>query len=705
MQDKARKRKKPARRAPRRDAAFDTALTAETFRLFFDEAPDYCYVISPQGTILDVNTTALQALRYTKDELVGRPVLSLYSPDSADKAKGLFRKWRTTGVLVNEELTVLTKDGTARVVLLSVHALRKPDGGLLHSVSVQRDVTDLKHRQRTEREALEHAVTDSETKYRTLIEHLPAITYTAALNASGSRSYVSPQVESILGYSPAAYIDNPDIWRESLHPDDRPRVLQVLSHTHATGEPLAIEYRIRSRDDQFVWVRDEAGVVRDAEGRPLYLQGVMLDITAHRRANQELRRNYEVQQAINALLRLSLEEIPLDALLQRALGLVLALPWLAVEARGCVFLAEQATGGLTLIAHQGLPDSVLKQCASLPPGKCLCGRAASTGALLFATHEDENHELCCAGLGPHGHYCVPLRFGNRVYGVLTTYVASGMERTASEENFLSLAAHTLAAIVMRKRAKEEIRTYQSELRALAAKLVLAEESERKRLATALHDSLGQNLALIKIRLGVLGEQYGPGPASKALAEIRETFSAGIEQLRTLTFELSPPMLYELGLVPALEWLGERFEKQHGVRFTIQAPAEHPRPDDVVGVLLFQSVAELLRNVAKHAGAQHVTIGITGADARVRITVRDDGRGFDAAALRPYAYENQSFGIFSIRERMRHIGGGFEMAAQPGRGTTVTLDAPLRLAARTAGARDGGNDDGSDTARGRSPHDA
>jgi PAS domain S-box-containing protein len=135
-----------------------------------------------------------------------------------------------------------------------------------------------------ERLQAEESLRQSEIKYRTLVEHIPAITYVAALDPSSTTAYVSPQVQVILGFSPADYQADPDIWKKQLHPDDRERVLAEVTRCHATGKPFASEYRMLSRDGRVVWFRDAAWVVKDADGKPLFLQGVMLDITERRQA-------------------------------------------------------------------------------------------------------------------------------------------------------------------------------------------------------------------------------------------------------------------------------------------------------------------------------------------------------------------------------------------------------------------------------------
>jgi len=138
-------------------------------------------------------------------------------------------------------------------------------------------------------ERAQEAVRESEAKYRTLVEQLPAVTYVAALDETSTTLYISPQIEPMLGFSTAEYAADPDIWRQQLHPDDRERVLAQVAQSRATGEPFNSEYRMVTRDGQVVWFHDQAKLVRDEGGNPLFLQGVMLDITERRQAEQAVR--------------------------------------------------------------------------------------------------------------------------------------------------------------------------------------------------------------------------------------------------------------------------------------------------------------------------------------------------------------------------------------------------------------------------------
>jgi PAS domain S-box-containing protein len=146
----------------------------------------------------------------------------------------------------------------------------------------------------TEKKEAERNLEEAEDRLRTLVEHVPAITYTGEVGGDRALAYVSPQIEEVLGYSPREVMADPDHWTKMLHPHDKRWVLAEDRRTGETGGPLALEYRMFARNGRVVWLRDEATLVRDEEGNPLHWQGFMLDITKRKKAEERLRESEEL---------------------------------------------------------------------------------------------------------------------------------------------------------------------------------------------------------------------------------------------------------------------------------------------------------------------------------------------------------------------------------------------------------------------------
>lgn len=234
-------------------------------------------------------------------------------------------------------------------------------------------------------------------------------------------------------------------------------------------------------------------------------------------------------------------------------------------------------------------------------------------------------------------------------------------------------------VTERVRAAAELVSYQQELSTLAAELSLAEERERRRIAGELHDRLGQSLAFARIGLSRLARSVRAAEPARQLDTIATVLEQTIQDVRSLTFQISPPLLYEVGLEAALESLGERFQAEHGFQVAFHDDGE-PKPlDGEISVTLYQVVRELLVNSAKHAAARRVTIGISKQCDTVELRVEDDGCGFQTANDPQRREKKGSFGLFNIRQRIGHLGGEIRIDSVVGTGTRVTVTVPASVA--------------------------
>jgi GAF domain-containing protein len=171
----------------------------------------------------------------------------------------------------------------------------------------------------------------------------------------------------------------------------------------------------------------------------------------------EVEQNLLIQQALNAILRIALEPISLDEQMHRVLGLILQLPWLALEGKGCIYLADEGAKVLVRKAQVGMPAGAPSACARVPFGTCLCGRAVVAREIVFARGLDARHTICYPGIVPHGHYCVPICSGGRRLGLLVLYVREGHRRSPTEERFLRAVADVLAGVIEHQRTQQRLR--------------------------------------------------------------------------------------------------------------------------------------------------------------------------------------------------------------------------------------------------------
>ncbi len=247
------------------------------------------------------------------------------------------------------------------------------------------------------------------------------------------------------------------------------------------------------------------------------------------------------------------------------------------------------------------------------------------------------------------------------------------ERTAA---LIAANEQLTREVTVRRQAEAERIRYQERLRSLAAELSLAEQRERRHLASALHDNLGQLLAFASIKLHSLEHSPTPAAASDEVAHLRRLIEQAQAYTSSLTFELSPPILYDLGFEAAVEWLADLFQREHGLSVRVEDDALPKRLEDDVRATLFQAVRELLTNVVKHARASSARVSLARGEGEIRVEVEDDGVGFDPSAPERHERRGSGFGLFSLRERLSYIGGSLQLDSRPGEGTRVTLIAPV-----------------------------
>ncbi len=209
-------------------------------------------------------------------------------------------------------------------------------------------------------------------------------------------------------------------------------------------------------------------------------------------------------------------------------------------------------------------------------------------------------------------------------------------------------------------------------------MILIEERERRRIASELHDQIGQNLALCKLKVAAMEKNLAADEGMKGeMAAVRRLLECSIQDARSLIFDLSPPILYELGLQAALEWLAERIQEQFHVPVEFESRIGDLELDNDRQVILFQVVRELLVNVGKHSRASQAKVILSLEKPFLKIQVNDDGVGFDASRIFGPREPHGGFGFFSMRERLNYLGGRLEVKSKPGQGSQIILTVPQK----------------------------
>jgi PAS domain S-box-containing protein len=536
--------------------------------------------------------------------------------------------------------TVLTKEGKRPIQVTTIPFQNEEGEWLFAEVNI--DIT--------ERKQAEEALRSSERRLADIINFLPDPTL--VIDRQGRVIAWNQAVEEMTGVKAAEMLGKGD-YEHALpfYGERRPILIDLVLEPDKTAErpyrviaqdpdTLVAEIYIPSfRGGAYLW--GKARPLYDSQGNIAGAIESIRDITTVKRAEEALREREHKFRGI-------FEYSPIGIQLYDSEGRLLDVNQACLDMFGVTDASE--VKGFNLFCDPNLPEESKRR---LRAGEMV------SEELVFDFHKIR--EL--------GLYRTT-RTGTRYYFAHITPLS--WTETRSRDGYLV----QVQDITERKLAERHLYQYQRQLRSLASELTLTEERERRHLATDLHDSIGQALAISKLKLDAVLNDRMPDGLAKEIKEVCTLIAQTIQHTRSLTFALSPPILYELGLEPALESLVQQMERRCGLRIAL-IDDHQPKPlSQDLAVLLFRAVQELVINIIKHGHTRQARI-VVGKDAEcIRIAVEDYGVGFDVSTIESRDDAEAGFGLFSIRERLGHLGGRVEVQSTPGQGTRVILVAPL-----------------------------
>ena len=265
------------------------------FHSVIESLPDAIVVVDGEGLIRLINEQTEKMFGYRRAETYGWPIELLvpkrFRAGHVQQRDSYLANPRVRPMGVTLDLFGRRKNGSEFPVEISLSPIETESGNLVASTI----------RDTTQKKKAEAQLNEAEERYRALVEEIPAVTFMASLDGGKQQLYVSPQIEQLLGFSQKEWSENPILWYSQLHPEDQTRWHMEFARTCSTGEHFLSEYRFIARDGSVVWVHGEAKMVRDAHGRPLFLQGVAFDITDRKNAEETLRKaNDELEQQVAA---------------------------------------------------------------------------------------------------------------------------------------------------------------------------------------------------------------------------------------------------------------------------------------------------------------------------------------------------------------------------------------------------------------------
>ncbi len=297
----------------------------------------------------------------------------------------------------------------------------------------------------------------AEELFQTICNYSPVGVY---IVSDRKFQFVSPQFEKSTGYRKDQLLGTYPL--NMVLPEDRDLVRENAVKMLKGQRSAPYEYRLVNALGETNWIMETLAPI-DYQGKRATL-GNWMDITKHKQAENEIQRNYDTQLVINEILNMSLEDLPLETILQRSLELVLSIPWLTLQQKGAIFLVEDEPNVLVMKTQYKLAEPLLKACAKVTFDTCLCGRAALTHETQFADCIDERHGIRYEGIAEHGHYCVPIISYGKILGVINVYIAKDHRREKSEDTFLTEVSNLLAGIITHKQAEIALKESDEKLR-------------------------------------------------------------------------------------------------------------------------------------------------------------------------------------------------------------------------------------------------
>ncbi len=628
----------------------------ERFRTLNEAAFEGIF-ISENGRILDVNNQGLKMFGYERQELIGKHVLDLAAPGS---------KTMTAEAILSEKDSIIgqelrRKDGSS--FLGEARAKFVPMGGRTLLMTALRDVTERKH--------TEEALRESEEKFSKAFRASPD-GLCISEQETGRFIEVNDGYCSLYGHSRDEMLGRTStdlgIW-ESL--EDRDRFLGKLEKT---GNVRGLQVRTRTRTGSVKIVQLSAETI-ELEGKSC-LVSVLHDVTDRIQAE-------EAGHAQRQVLEMIASGQPMAATLEALLHMV--------EAQStdmlCSILLLDADGvHIRHSAAPSLPVEYLQAVDGWAIGPCAgsCGTAAYRREPVFVADiasdplwaEYKQFALPC---GLRACWSTPIFDAQRnVLGPFAVYHRHPGLPDDRHKQLISMVTHTAAICISRHRAEAErelavAREQQARIE-YTLQLIASQEAERKRIAAELHDSMGQNLLLIKNLAQMSLRSQSPEHAHEQLATISHLAEQCIAEARQISRDLRPYQLDHLGLKRALEAMLEHTTQASDVQFTSKFEPVDDLFSSDAAMNLYRIVQESLNNILKHARARHVGIQLERDIHEVQLRIEDDGIGFDLEKVR----EKKGLGLKNITERVRMLGGKLDIVSLPGQGTRIEVLIPLKM---------------------------
>ena len=602
----------------------DLRESEERFRLIAENASDLITVLDPKGVRVYANPAFSNLFGGTEAPL-GVDAFQDIHPEDRERVRRSFLETVRSGENSHSDFRILVRGGEVRDIETYRSAVLDSQGRVERIISVSRDVTE---RRRTEGALRARDVQLQEAQ---AIANLGSWEWDLR---AGSRVW-SDQLSRIFGLRPGQVPSAFDGFYPLVHPDDRERMSRLAQDALRTGKSCESQFRIVRPDGVVRTIHNQARVDRDETGKAVRVIGVCQDITERKVAEEQVRISQE-------RFRMMVENVRDYAIYMLDMkGYVTSWNLGAERIEG--YLADEIMG--RHYSRFFLPDHATRG----DPGMQL------QFASLQGRYESEGWRVRKNGSQFWAHVILtPLR-----------------DETGKLRGFSEIVHD----ITDRKRAEEDLHSYADRLKTTSRRLVEVQESERRLLATELHDRVGQNLTALGINLSIIAGGLPAGAKPELAARLEECnalVGGTVDAMRDVMAELRPHALDDYGLPAALRSLATGFSRRTGIQVAFEKEgrgADLPKPVDLA---MFRIAQEALNNVAKHARAKRVEIAIRRRNGSAILSVRDNGVGFDPEHVDGPRAE-AGWGLLIMRERAEAVGAQFSLKAGRNNGVQVVVE--------------------------------
>jgi PAS domain S-box-containing protein len=519
---------------------------------------------------------------------------------------------------------ILRPDQSVRWIRDRIFPVRDGRGVVVRFAGIAEDITESK--------TIENALKRAEEQYRSIFNN--AVDGIFRTSPDGEFLVANPAAAQIFGFaSPEELIEERrDIAREGyVDPRRREEFKRMLQEQGAVND---FEYEAYRKDGSRVWICENTRAVHAPSGEILYFEGIFEDITERKHA---------------------------EAAQERGISLVLA----TLESTADGILVVNTEGKIEtfnrLFARMWrLPDEVLASKEDARALQCVLDQLIEPEKFLekvnylYQHPEEESFDRLSFKDGRvFERYSRPQFIGGKVAGRVWSF------RDATE----------------RRRAAKALEEANERLRFLSRRLFHIQEEERRHLARELHDEIGQTLTAAKINLKIIASDVPPKVTGR-LDDSIQLLDRLLRQVRQLSLDLRPPLLDELGLVPTLRWLVDQQAQRAGLRIAFTTNVNGLELDPEVQTACFRVAQEAITNIIRHSGAKNVAVELRREAERLWLKVRDDGAGFDPAAIQQTLTQHSTLGLVSMKERASLVRGGLEVTSTAGQGTEIRAWFPL-----------------------------